>query len=76
MRSSGSNPFLNLLDDGMVRRSMLSQESVPSLNVKDAGYQGIGFTCGGFIHQTSKNEIDIFLHGWIRRISAFTYASY
>ena len=30
------------------------------LKVKDAGYQGIGFTCGGFIHQTSKNEIDYY----------------
>lgn len=30
------------------------------LKVKDAGFQGIGFTCGGFIHQTSKNEIDYY----------------
>lgn len=30
------------------------------LKVKSAGYQGIGFTCGGFIHQTSKNEIDYY----------------
>ena len=30
------------------------------LKVKGAGYQGIGFTCGGFIHQTSKNEIDYY----------------
>lgn len=30
------------------------------LKVKNAGYQGIGFTCGGFIHQTSKNEIDYY----------------
>ena len=30
------------------------------LKVKYAGYQGIGFTCGGFIHQTSKNEIDYY----------------
>ena len=28
--------------------------------VKNAGYQGVGFTCGGFIHQTSKNEIDYY----------------
>lgn len=28
------------------------------LKVKNAGYQGGGFTCGGFIHQTSRNEID------------------
>lgn len=30
------------------------------LKVKNAGYQGVGFTCGGFIHQTSKNEIDYY----------------
>ncbi len=30
------------------------------LKVKEAGFQGIGFTCGGFIHQTSKNEIDYY----------------
>ena len=30
------------------------------LKVKRAGYLGIGFTCGGFIHQTSQNEIDYY----------------
>lgn len=30
------------------------------LKVKSVGYQGVGFTCGGFIHQTSKNEIDYY----------------
>ena len=30
------------------------------LKVKRVGYQGVGFTCGGFIHQTSKNEIDYY----------------
>ena len=25
------------------------------LKVKNAGFQGVGFTCGGFIHQTSRN---------------------
>ena len=30
------------------------------LKVKNTGYQGVGFTCGGFIHQTSKNEIDYY----------------
>lgn len=30
------------------------------LKAKRAGYQGVGFTCGGFIHQTSKNEIDYY----------------
>ena len=40
----GSNPFPNLLDDGMVKRSLLSQESVPSLNVKDTGYHSIALS--------------------------------
>lgn len=30
------------------------------LKVKDAGYNGIGFTCGGFIHQTAKDKIDYY----------------
>ena len=30
------------------------------IKVKEAGYKGIGFTCGGFIHQTSKDEIDYY----------------
>lgn len=30
------------------------------LKVKKAGFKGIGFTCGGFIHQTAKNEIDYY----------------
>ena len=30
------------------------------LKAKNAGYQGVGFTCGGFIHQTSRNEIDYY----------------
>ena len=36
------------------------------LKVKDASYQGVGFTCGGFIHQTSKNEIDYY-PAWVDR---------
>ena len=30
------------------------------LRVKAAGYQGIGFTCGGFIHQTAHSEKDYY----------------
>ena len=30
------------------------------LRVKKAGYQGIGFTCGGFIHQTAHNEANYY----------------
>lgn len=38
------------------------------LKVKNAGYQGIGFTCGGFIHQTSKNEIDYY-PAWVDKMN-------
>ncbi|MDM8240791.1 WecB/TagA/CpsF family glycosyltransferase [Phocaeicola barnesiae] len=30
------------------------------IKAKLNGFQGIGFTCGGFIHQTSKNEIEYY----------------
>jgi N-acetylglucosaminyldiphosphoundecaprenol N-acetyl-beta-D-mannosaminyltransferase len=38
------------------------------LKVKGAGYQGIGFTCGGFIHQTAKNGKD-FYPAWVDRMN-------
>lgn len=43
------------------------------LKVKHAGFQGIGFTCGGFIHQTSKNEIDYY-PAWVDKMNCrFVY---
>lgn len=46
------------------------------LKVKEVGFQGIGFTCGGFIHQTSKNEIDYY-PTWIDRMNLrFLYRMY
>jgi exopolysaccharide biosynthesis WecB/TagA/CpsF family protein len=30
------------------------------LKVRDAGFQGIGFTCGGFIHQTAQDKVDYY----------------
>lgn len=30
------------------------------LKVRDAGYQGLGFTCGGFIHQTAQDKADYY----------------
>jgi N-acetylglucosaminyldiphosphoundecaprenol N-acetyl-beta-D-mannosaminyltransferase len=30
------------------------------LTVKDRGFNGIGFTCGGFIHQSANNQIDYY----------------
>lgn len=46
------------------------------LKVKDAGYKGIGFTCGGFVHQTAKNEIDYY-PDWVDRMNLrFIYRMY
>lgn len=38
------------------------------LMVKNMGFNGIGFTCGGFIHQTANDEIDYY-PAWINRMN-------
>lgn len=43
----------------IVGMGVLMQEKF-LIMVKSKGFQGIGFTCGGFIHQTSKNEIEYY----------------
>lgn len=46
------------------------------LKAKDMGFKGIGFTCGGFIHQTAKNEIDYYPE-WINKYNIrFLYRMY
>ena len=46
------------------------------LKVKDSGYRGIGFTCGGFIHQTAKDEIDYYPACIDRMNLRFAYRMY
>lgn len=46
------------------------------LKVKKAGFKGVGFTCGGFIHQTANNEIDYYPE-WVDRMNIrFLYRMY
>lgn len=46
------------------------------LKVKEKGFNGIGFTCGGFIHQTSKNEIEYY-PTWANKLNLrFVYRMY
>lgn len=46
------------------------------VKVKEAGFKGIGFTCGGFIHQTAKDEIDYY-PAWVDRMNLrFLYRMY
>jgi len=44
--------------------------------VKEAGYKGIGFTCGGFIHQTAKNGTSYY-PSWVDKMNVrFLYRMY
>ena len=46
------------------------------LMCKKAGYQGVGFTCGGFIHQVAMNELNYYPK-WIDRMNLrFFYRMY
>lgn len=46
------------------------------LKAKQMGFKGIGFTCGGFIHQTSKNEINYYPK-WVDKYNIrFLYRMY
>ena len=38
------------------------------LKVKEAGFMGVGFSCGGFIHQASKNFLDYY-PAWIDKMN-------
>ena len=51
----------------IVGMGAIMQESF-LLKIKKAGYLGIGFTCGGFIHQTARGEADYY-PGWINRMN-------
>lgn len=59
----------------IVGMGALMQEDFLS-RAKRSGFRGIGFTCGGFIHQTSRNEIDYYPR-WIDRYNLrFLYRMY
>lgn len=59
----------------IVGMGILMQEQF-LLKVKDAGYKGIGFTCGGFIHQTAKSEINYYPE-WVDKMNIrFLYRMY
>lgn len=70
------NKILKLNPDFLiVGMGIVSQEKF-LLKVRNAGFNGIGFTCGGFIHQTSKNEIDYYPL-WINKYNLrFLYRFY
>lgn len=65
-----TNPDLLVVGMGVIMQEKFL------LKVKDAGYQGIGFTCGGFIHQTAKDEIEYY-PAWADKMNLrFVYRMY
>ena len=59
----------------IVGMGIVSQEDF-LLRAKKAGFRGLGFTCGGFIHQTARNEIDYY-PAWVDRMNLrFVYRMY
>ena len=51
----------------IVGMGIIKQETF-LLNLKSKGYSGIGFTCGGFLHQTSKNII-MYYPRWVDQLN-------
>lgn len=64
------NPDFLLVGMGIVKQEEFL------LRVKRAGYRGIGFTCGGFIHQTAYNETDYYPEWFDRMNLRFLYRMY
>lgn len=63
------------VDFVIIGMGILAQESF-LLKVKQIGFEGIGFTCGGFIHQTAKNEINYY-PAWVNKMNLrFIYRMY
>lgn len=59
----------------IVGMGIINQEKF-LLKVKNAGYHGVGFTCGGFIHQIAENEKDYYPK-WINSMNLrFLYRMY
>ena len=46
------------------------------LKVRDAGFKGIGYTCGGFIHQTAQDKVDYYPEWVDKHGLRFVYRMY
>lgn len=56
------NPDFLIVGMGAVKQEQFLQM------IKEASFKGVGFTCGGFIHQTAKGEMD-FYPDWVNRLN-------
>lgn len=65
-----ANPDFLLIGMGAIKQEEFL------LRVKRAGFRGIGFTCGGFIHQTAHNQTEYYPQWIDRRNLRFLYRMY
>lgn len=64
------NPDYLIVGMGIVKQELFL------LKVKSAGYKGIGFSCGGFIHQTATNQSEYYPE-WVDKANLrFLYRMY
>ena len=59
----------------IVGMGIINQEEF-LLKVRDAGFKGIGYTCGGFIHQTAQDKVDYYPEWVDKHGLRFVYRMY
>lgn len=52
--ANGMKPDILIVGMGIIRQEEFL------MRVKAAGYEGLGFTCGGFVHQTALDKVDYY----------------
>lgn len=57
---SAISKIINLSPDYLIVGMGIVKQEQFLLRAKNSGFKGIGFSCGGFIHQTSKNLINYY----------------
>lgn len=57
---------VNVQPDFLIVSMGIKKQEEMLVRMRDAGFNGVGFTCGGFIRQTSMNKIDYY-PAWVDR---------
>ncbi len=66
----GMHPDILIVGMGIIKQEEFL------LKVRDAGFQGIGYTCGGFIHQTAQDKVDYYPEWVDKHGLRFVYRMY
>ena len=66
----GMHPDILIVGMGIIKQEEFL------LKVRDAGFKGIGYTCGGFIHQTAQDKVDYYPEWVDKHGLRFVYRMY